>query len=183
MRNRALTPVFRGVDQHFRGGARGARNGRVALHEPRRQGAFAEKLKLSGERVGVGHLDSLQQSLEPRFALALVLQRDAGGGVLGIAELGDRVHVRTAPEVGAAEGALEVIEVAEDLLARGRIRRHHVAKACRQVGGDQLVLGRVVVVEGALADAGLLGHRVDADRADPLRIEQLVRGREDPFAW
>src|SRR5438034_830371 len=50
-----------------------------------------------------------------------------------------------------------------------------------QVGGDQRVLRRVVVVERALADAGRGGDGVNADGADSLRIEEPVRGGEDAF--
>jgi hypothetical protein len=74
---------------------------------------------------------------------------------------------------------LEAIEVAEDLLAGRRVRRRQRPEAQHQVRRDQRVLGRVVVVERALAYACLGGDGVDADRADPLRIKQLVGGRED----
>jgi len=99
--------------------------------------------------------------------------------VLGIGELGDRVDVGAAAELRIGEAALEVIEITEDLLARRRIRRCDVLEARRQVRGDQVVLGRVVVVERALADAGFGGNGVDADRADALLVEELVGGGED----
>jgi hypothetical protein len=55
-------------------------------------------------------------------------------------------------------------------------------EARRQVGRDQRVLGRIVVVQRSLAHPGLGGHGVDADGANPLRVEELVGGSEDALS-
>ena len=124
-----------------------------------------------------------------RRAAAAVLARlraprpgDAGGRVLRVAQLADRIHVGTTPVVGAREDALEAVEIAEDLFARGRVRRRDVSEARDQICRDEIVLGRVVVIERALADARLGGDSVDADGADPVVIEEPVRRGQDAFS-
>src|SRR3989454_12343027 len=173
---------FSRTEQNFGGRARGARKRRItAAHERGRKGAFAQELELRGQGVGVLHAQALQQRAEPEPALLLELDRDARRDVPGIADLGDRVDVGAAAEAAVGEHALEPVEGAEDLLARRRVGGRDVLEARLQVGGDKRVLRRVVVVEGALADAGLGGDRVNADGADTLRIKELVRGGEDAF--
>src|SRR5262245_24975086 len=48
-----------------------------------------------------------------------------------------------------------------------------------EIGRNQRVLGRKVVVERTLADADLGGNRVDADGADALQVEQPVGSLKD----
>ncbi len=100
-----------------------------------------------------------------------------------VADLDHRVDVGTAAEAAVGEDALEPVERAEDLLARRRVGRRDLAEARREIGRDQRVLGRVVVVQRSLADAGLGRHGVDAHGADALRIEQLVGCGEDALGW
>lgn len=105
--------------------------------------------------------------------------------MLRVRELAHRVDVGTAAEAAVGDHRLDALEITEDLLARRRVRRRHdVPRQARsQVGGDQVVLGGVVLVERPLADVGRGGDGVDADGADPLAVEQPVGGRQDPFAW
>src|SRR5712691_11761110 len=167
------------VEQHLGRGAGRARERGIAAHKGGREGAFDEDLELGGEGVGVPGLQALEEGAEPEPALLLELQCDARRGVLGITELGDRIDIGAAAEAAVGEHALKPIEVAEDLLARRRVGGFEVPEARRQVGGDQVVLGGIVVVQRALADARLGGHRVDAHGANPLPVEELVGGGED----
>src|SRR5712691_5966627 len=155
------------VEQHLGRGAGRARERRIAAHKGGREGALDEDLELGRESVGVPDLQTLKEGAEPEPALLLELQRDARRGVLGITQLGDRIDVGAAAEAAVGEHALQPVEVAEDLLARRRVGGREVPEPRGQVGGDQVVLGGVVVVQRALADAGLGGHCVDADRANP----------------
>jgi len=102
--------------------------------------------------------------------------------MLRVGELGHRVDVGTAAEALARERLLQPVEGAEDLLARRRVGGRDIAEAALQVAGDQVVLGREIGVQRALADVGFGRHRVHADRADALPVEQLVGGGQDPFA-
>src|SRR5258706_7242302 len=170
---------WRGIKQHFRCGARGARDLRILAHQRRGERALHQDLELQGDAGGILHAHALEQRAVPGEALLLELHRDAGRGVLAVAELGDRVDVGTAAEAAFGEQALEAVEVGEDLLARRRVRKRNVPAERREIRRDQLVLGRVIVVERPLADAGLGGDGVDADRADALLVEQLVGGGED----
>src|SRR5229473_322644 len=172
---------FSRIEQYFRGRACGARKRGIAAHERGRKGAFAQELELRGQDVGVPDPQALQQRAEPQPALLLELDGDPRRGVPGIADLGDGVDIGAAAEAAVGEHALEPVEGAEDLLARWRVGGRDVLEARLQVGGDQRVLGRIVVVESALADAGLGGDGVNADGADSLRIKELVRGGEDAF--
>ena len=74
-----------------------------------------------------------------------------------------------------------MVEIAEELLARRRVRRRDVPEACDKVGRDEVVFGRVVVIERALADARFRRHGVHPDGANPVVIEELVRRGEDAF--
>src|SRR2546428_5678682 len=121
------------------------------------------------------------QRSEQEPALPLELYPDARRDEPWNAELGDRVDVGAAAEAAVGEHALEPVEGAEDLLARRSVGGRDVLEARLEVGGDQRVFRGVVVVEGALADAGLGGDRVNADGADSLRVKELVRGGEDAF--
>jgi len=112
----------------------------------------------------------------PEPTLLLELHRDLAGRVPGVAELGDGVDVGAAAEAAVGDQALQPVEVAEDLLARRGVGRCELLEAGRQVGGDQRVLGRVVVVQRPLAHPGLGRYGVDADGANPLRVEELVGG-------
>src|SRR2546425_7674565 len=172
---------FSRIEQNFGGRTRGARKRGIATHERARKGAFAQDLELRGQDVGVPDPQALEQRAEPEPALLLELEGDARRGVPGIADLGDRVDVGAAAEAAVGEHALEPVEGAQDLLARRRVGGRDVLEARLQVGADQRVFRRVVVVEGALADAGRGGDGVNADGADPLRIKELVRGGEDAF--
>ena len=99
--------------------------------------------------------------------------------MLAVADFGHRVDERAAAEAAVRHHRLDALEVGEDLLARRRVGRRDVLEARGEVRGNEVVLGRVVVVQRALADAGLGGDGVDADRADALLVEQLVGGGED----
>src|SRR6266513_3524046 len=174
-------PYFSRIEQYFCSRTGGARKRGIAAHERGRNGTFAEDLELRGEGVGVLDPQALEEAAEPEPALLLELDGDPRRDVPGIADLGDGVDVGAAAEAAVGEHALEPVEGAEDLLARRRVGGRDVLEARLQVGCDQRVLGRIVVVEGALADARLGGDGVNADSADPLRIEELVRGGEDAF--
>src|SRR5947208_12679780 len=173
---------FSRIEQNFGGRTRGARKRRIAAaHERGRKRAFAQDLELRGQGVGVPEPQALQKRAEPKPALLLELDGDARRNVPRIADFGDRVDVGAAAEAAVGEHALEPVEGAEDLLARRSVGGRDVLEARLQVGGDQRVLGRIVVVERALADAGRGSDGVNADGADSLRIEEPVRGGEDAF--
>ena len=53
------------------------------------------------------------------------------------------------------------------LIASGKIRRHEV------------VLAPEMIIQRALGNAGLRRHRVDADAADAVIVEQRIRRRDD----
>src|SRR5258708_19839937 len=141
---------WRGIEQHFRCGARGARDLRILAHQRRGERALHQDLELQGDAGGILHAHALEQRAVPGEALLLELHRDAGRGVLAVAELGDRVDVGTAAEAALGEQALEPVEVGEDLLARRRIRRRDVLEARGEIPADQVVLGRELVVHPPL---------------------------------
>ena len=70
--------------------------------------------------------------------------------------------------VGLGEPALEQRQIG--LVAAG------------EIGRDQIVLAVEMIIQRALGDAGLRRHRVDADAADALAVEQRIRRRDDAFA-
>ena len=151
------------------------------MNQRGRDRALGEQLKLRGQRVGIVCADALQKRAHPLPTLLLELQCDPYRRVLRVAQLADRIDVGTTTVVGFREDALEMVEVAEELLARRRVRRRNVPEACDQVGRDEVVLGRVVVIERALADARFRRHGVHPDGANPVVIEELVRRGEDAF--
>ncbi len=52
-----------------------------------------------------------------------------------------------------------------------------------QALGSELVLGREVTIERRLVGLGSLGDGVDADRMNPMPVEQLAGCFQDPRAW
>jgi hypothetical protein len=80
----------------------------------------------------------------------------------------DRLHFRRDLAVGLVEPALEQRQI--------RLVAH------LEIGRDQIVLAAEVVIQRALGEAGFLGHRIDAHRADSLTVEQLAGGRDDALA-
>ena len=74
-----------------------------------------------------------------------------------------------AAEAPGRDRPLEAVEHAQDLLEGRPVGDFQLDQAARQVGGDQRVLGRVVIVEGALADADLVGNRVPPIARMPCR--------------
>ena len=63
--------------------------------------------------------------------------------------------------------------------ARRLVGRARLHEAAFQIGRDQRILGREMVVERALADADFGRDGIDADGANALQIEQPVGGLED----
>jgi hypothetical protein len=165
--------------QHLGGIARGARERGIAADQRAGERAFEEDLELGGEGVGIPRAEALEQGAVPEPPLLLELDRDLSGGVPRVAELGDGVDVGAAAEAAVGDQAFKPVEVAEDLLARRGVGGREVLEAPLQIGGDQRVLGRIVVVQRAFADARFGGDAVDADAANPLPVEELVGGSED----
>jgi len=81
----------------------------------------------------------------------------------------------------------EIAEDALDLVGDVAIGLGEPALKERQIGliadieisRDQIVLAAKMIIERPLGDAGLFGHRIDADSADALAIEQLAGGFDD----
>jgi len=78
------------------------------------------------------------------------------------------------PQTLGCEGALEPLEVVEDLLCRWLGRRCDQAQPAPQIGHDQRFLGREVVVKRTFANADFGGDGVDPRRPDALAVEQPV---------
>ncbi len=95
--------------------------------------------------------------------------------------LGDCVHEGAAAEVFRRKAPLQRIERRKNLLGRRLVGGARAHEAALQIGGDQRVLGREMVIERALADADLGRDGVDADGANALQIEQLVGGLQNPL--
>src|SRR5204863_1675961 len=98
----------------------------------------------------------------------------------------------TALEVLAAEPLVEQVEDAEQVLfgslAAPAGLRFDPAKGptvltLLQERKHEIVLGREVVVQGPLGDAGPVDYLVDAHVADPPCREELIGGFEQPLAW
>ena len=112
-------------------------------------------------------------------------------GSLGLADLEQDVDERAALEVIALEPPVEYVEDREQPC--GRVLGALLDFMLEPVLGpelvaafeeceDECVLGGEVTVERHASDAGPFDDRVDADGADALPGEELVRGVEDPLA-
>src|SRR5690242_13868409 len=167
------------VQQYLGCSACNARHRRIAANEGGRERALVEELELGGKLVRVLDSQPLEQAAKPLPALLLELHGDGCRLVLGITDLDNGIDERAAAKTAIGEDALEAIVGAEDLLANRRVGRCDVLEARHQVGGDQGVLGRVVAVQRAFADACLGVNRVDAYGANPPRIEKLAGGSEN----
>ena len=159
--------------------ARRCRDLRIAAHDGGGDGAVDQDLQLHRQRLRVIDAELHQKSLKPNPPLFLERERDLVGRVGRLLELGDGVHEGAAPEHAGRDGAFETVEGAHDLFQRRPVGGRRGFQPARQVGHDQVVLRRKVVVERALADADLGGDRVDPDGANALAVEQPVGGLED----
>jgi predicted MFS family arabinose efflux permease len=161
--------------------SRRASNLRVAAHQGCSDRSIDEQQKLGCQGVGVAHVQAHQQIAEPGAPLILEIERDLVGGMLGLFQLGDRIHKGATAKNAAGKRALEPIEVAENLLDWRKVRRRNWPDAARQIGDDQLVFGWEMIIQRALADPNCLGNRVDPNRADALAVEQPIGRIEYPL--
>src|SRR5207249_3172466 len=121
----------------------------------------------------------VQAVAKPDAAALLEGDRDLLHGAVCWPELCDCIHEWAAAKIPGGEAPLQRIEGGEDLLGRRLVGGALSYEAALQIGRDQRVLGREVVVERALGDADLGRDGIDADSANALQIEQLVGGLED----
>ena len=70
------------------------------------------------------------------------------------------------------------LTASKPLLEQGEVR----LVATMEVGGNQVILAREVVVQRPLGYAGLFGHGVHAHRPDALAVEQLAGRSDDALA-
>jgi glyoxylase-like metal-dependent hydrolase (beta-lactamase superfamily II) len=180
--------VKRGGDEHFGRAAGIAEHGVVVTRGGERVRAFVEDGKLSTEASRVrcagfsrGGDDAL---LEP-FLVVLDQSRHTAQVSSGF----DRGVVEGAAAQDAAVG-VERFEDRHQPFGRGKIvtfelhlgRDRRLLLVSAQVGFDKRVLRCEVLVEGARRYVRLLRQRRDPGRVNPLLIEQLIRGPQDPLA-
>ena len=91
----------------------------------------------------------------------------------------NRIDERTAAKRLARKPALEPVKDPKDLFERRPLGNAAGDGAARQIGDDQRVLGREIIIERAFADSDLGGDRVDPDGANALPVEQPVGCLED----
>ena len=113
------------------------------------------------DRGMAGHVGEFGRGPQKTAALPFRMPRRARQ----IAE--DAFHLGRQSALGLVEPLLEQRQVG--LVARG------------EISGDQIVLAAEVIIQRALGDPGLGRHRVDADTADALAVEQFAGGRDDPI--
>ena len=101
--------------------ARSERHLGIATHQRRGNGAVDEQLQLGRKRIGILHLEPLEQVAKPQPPLLLECDGQLVGGVPGLLQLGHRIDERAAAKHAAGERALEPIELAEDLLGRRQV--------------------------------------------------------------
>src|ERR1700691_5265851 len=97
-----------------------------------------------------------------------------------VAELGHRVHEWTSAEGIGGKPALQPVEITQYLLEQRPFGGSGFDQVAREIGEDQLVLRRKIIVERALADADFSRDRVDPDGADALAVEQAAGRIENP---
>ena len=160
---------------------RRTRHRRVVAHQILCDRAVDQQRKLCRKRFRIGDLELPQQIAEPDATAFLEGDRRLLHRFVLGAEFGDRIDERAAAKIFGCKTPLQRIEGGENLLDRRLVRRPRLDEAAREVGCDQRVLGRKMVVERALADADLGRDGVDADGADALQIEQAVGGLQNPL--
>src|ERR1700693_2409245 len=100
----------------------------------------------------------------------------------GVAQLGDGIDEGAAPEGIAREPTFEPVKHVEDLREQGPFGCLGRDEVPRQIGDDELVLRRKIIIERALADADFRRDRIDANGADALPVEQAAGWLENaPF--
>lgn len=134
--------------------------------------------------MGVGRPGLARRANEPVEQRAFVLVGDRAGDHEGIAAFADGVRERAAAKRARVKPALQPVEDGEDRLAWISDRRLADDRAARhiprfQIGANEIVLRREMIVDRSPRDAGTLRDRGETDRRDPLRVEELVGCRKD----
>ena len=195
-RRRALAPraglppgLNRGVDQDA-SRLRGARRGiRVGVERAAGQAAVEQEGERAGQPARVGRPGIRGQAGDPLEHRGLV--RDRAVVHRGARHrLGGRVDEGAAAVAVAAAGGAQRVEEADQLVGRvgagglGGVVQLPAPDAVDlvEVGDDEVVLGRELLVEGRLGHARLGDDPVDADRPDAAGVEEPERGVEDAVA-
>jgi hypothetical protein len=143
---------------------------------------------LLGEALGVRGSSPLGQLVEPVHHLLLVRERGPVAGMLEAGELGRRSHEGAAEALGAGG---ELGHAHEDGLQGGPgvlvgggeplHPRQELVVDQPEVGGDEVVLGAEVPVQGHLRHPGLGDDRVHPHGTVAVAVEQARGGVQDPL--
>lgn len=142
-----------------------------------------------GERLWVDQAGVLGQPPEDAPDVREMLAACAPCGML-LTHLQQHVDEGASLEVLATEPLIEEVEYSEQLLLGcgatqfslcfdPSVRPALLPRSEESL--DQVILGRVALVERGLGDPGSPDHLVDAYCADPARREELIRRFEDPL--
>ena len=131
--------------------------------------------------IGILRADRRQPLAKPEAAAFLEVDGDLARGAVVVAEFGDGVDEAAAAKIPAGETFFEPVEGSQDLFERRPLRGPLLEEAALQIGRDQRILGRKVIVERALGDADFGGDGVDAGGANAGAVEQPFGGVENPL--
>ncbi len=129
----------------------------------------------------MSYLQSAQQFEKPGAALVLKGESDLACGVIRVLQLDHGVHERATSKPVVGKASLELIEALQYLLCRWPLGDGNGYETTREIGGDEVVLRRKIVIQGSLADPDFRRDLVHTDRSDAVAIEQAVDRFEDPL--
>ena len=161
------------------------------MHERMRDRAIEQHRQLSRLERRVGKTGLAHRRFEPFLDTLLVGRGEPADHMLRIAgEFGGAAHQRATFPARIGRLARHRREHRADLVGNvvasrvhGLFQRSEDRRLAQfQIGDDQRVLGREIIVERRLGDAGPLDDGIDADVADPLPIEEVLRHRQNPVA-
>jgi len=96
---------------------------RISAYHGRRYCTVNKQHELHGQALRISYFQPAQQFAEPGAALVLEGESDLVGGMARLFQLGDGVHERTTAKSVVGKAALELIEISQDLLCPGVVRR------------------------------------------------------------
>ena len=128
---------------------------------------------------------------QPLLKFLLVRGADLHRGMAGhVGEFGRCPQEAAALPFRMSRRACQVTEDRLDLRRQASLRlreplpeqREIGLVAAGEIGRDQIVLALEMIIQRPLGDTGLRRHRIDADAADAVIVEQRVRRRDDALA-
>src|SRR5258708_9251697 len=153
----------------------------ISAYDGGRCSAVNEQHELHGQALRMSYLQPIQQFEKPAMTLVPKGESDLVRSVIRIFQLDDGVDERTTAKLLVGKASLEMNETLQYLLFRWPLGDGNGYQSTSEIGGDEAIFGREIVVQRPLADPDFRSGFFHADPPDALAIKQTVHRFEDPL--